>query len=61
MARLIPTLAALVLSAGLGAPTAFAQTLPTDPSIVTGELENGLHYVIKKHAVPPGRAREGLP
>ncbi len=33
-----------------------AQPLPSDPSLVTGELENGLRYVIRKHAVPPGRA-----
>lgn len=32
------------------------QNLPTDPSLVTGELENGLRYIIKQHAVPPGRA-----
>ncbi len=30
--------------------------LPMDPSLVTGELENGLRYIIKQHAVPPGRA-----
>ncbi|MBC7835044.1 MAG: insulinase family protein [Phycisphaerales bacterium] len=30
--------------------------LPTDPRLVTGQLENGLRYVILKHATPPGRA-----
>lgn len=30
--------------------------LPMDSSLVTGELENGLRYIIKQHAVPPGRA-----
>ena len=32
------------------------EPLPTDPSLVTGELDNGLHYIVKKHSVPPGRA-----
>ncbi len=40
----------------LGAMGVQAQPLPSDPSLVTGELENGLRYVIRKHAVPPGRA-----
>ncbi|QYK46888.1 MAG: insulinase family protein [Phycisphaeraceae bacterium] len=30
--------------------------LPVDPTLVTGRLENGLRYIIKQHAVPPGRA-----
>lgn len=33
-----------------------ADALPTDPSLVIGELENGLRYVVRRHAVPPGRA-----
>src|SRR6185503_8343066 len=33
-----------------------AQSLPTDPSLVTGELDNGLKYIVRQHAVPPGRA-----
>lgn len=33
-----------------------AQPLPQDPKLVTGELDNGLKYVIKQHTVPPGRA-----
>jgi len=32
------------------------EPLPTDPSLVTGELENGLRYIVRRHAVPPGRA-----
>ncbi len=56
MNRLSPALLALTAPFCLVAPSVFAQPLPTDPSLVTGELENGLHYVIKKHAVPPGRA-----
>lgn len=48
LAALTPALL-LALSAG-------AQPLPTDPSLVSGALDNGLTYVIKQHAVPPGRA-----
>ncbi|MBU0640651.1 MAG: insulinase family protein [Planctomycetes bacterium] len=33
-----------------------AQALPSDPTLVTGELENGLSYVVRQHANPPGRA-----
>src|SRR5262245_60920852 len=33
-----------------------AQDLPTDPSLVTGQLENGLRYVVRKHSNPPGKA-----
>ncbi|CAG0970970.1 zinc protease [Phycisphaerales bacterium] len=43
----------VVLAAASGAA---AQTLPTDPNLVTGQLENGLSYVIMKHGTPPGRA-----
>jgi zinc protease len=35
---------------------ALAQSLPADPSFLTGELENGLKYVVRQHANPPGRA-----
>ncbi|MBK7406260.1 MAG: insulinase family protein [Phycisphaerales bacterium] len=27
-----------------------------DPALVTGELDNGLRYIVLEHAVPPGRA-----
>ncbi|TWT44229.1 Peptidase M16 inactive domain protein [Phycisphaerae bacterium RAS1] len=40
----------------LSLPIAVAQTLPTDPSLVTGELDNGLRYIVRRHAEPPGRA-----
>jgi predicted Zn-dependent peptidase len=30
--------------------------LPTDPRLVTGELANGLKYIVMQHANPPGRA-----
>src|SRR3954447_19567556 len=33
-----------------------AEPLPSDPGAVQGDLDNGLHYVVVKHAVPPGRA-----
>ncbi|MHB8971455.1 MAG: M16 family metallopeptidase [Pirellulaceae bacterium] len=35
---------------------AAAQTLPTDPALVTGQLNNGLRYIVRQHAYPPGRA-----
>ena len=38
------------------AASSIAQSLPTDPSLVTGELDNGLEYIVRQHAVPPGRA-----
>lgn len=33
-----------------------AQPLPTDPRLVTGELPNGLKYIVLRHPNPPGRA-----
>lgn len=33
-----------------------AQDLPTDPQLVTGQLENGLRYIVRQHAYPPGKA-----
>ncbi|MFI4898561.1 MAG: M16 family metallopeptidase [Phycisphaerales bacterium JB059] len=33
-----------------------AQPLTVDPDLVTGELDNGLSYIILEHANPPGRA-----
>ncbi len=38
------------------ATSTLAQALPTDPALVTGQLGNGLKYVIRRHALPPGRA-----
>ncbi len=40
----------------LVATRASGQPLPSDPSLVTGELDNGLRYIVRKHSVPPGRA-----
>ncbi|MBX3381025.1 MAG: insulinase family protein [Phycisphaeraceae bacterium] len=36
--------------------TASGQALPTDPALVTGELDNGLKYIVRQHSVPEGRA-----
>ena len=36
-----------------GAPD---KPLPTDPSLTTGSLENGLKYIVRKHPNPAGRA-----
>ena len=35
---------------------ASAQTLPNDPALTTGQLENGLRYIVRRHDNPPGRA-----
>src|SRR5436190_19619075 len=40
----------------VAAPHIFAQALTPDPTLVTGELDNGLHYIARQHAVPPGHA-----
>jgi zinc protease len=40
----------LIISVCLGEP------LPTDPALITGQLDNGLRYVVRQHSVPPGRA-----
>ena len=50
-ARIAPIFAAALFLA-----PANAQPLPSDPSLVTGQLDNGLHYIIQQHAIPPGRA-----
>lgn len=36
--------------------SAMGQALPTDPTIVTGTLDNGLKYMVKQHNKPEGRA-----
>jgi len=35
---------------------ATGQPLPTDPSLLTGKLDNGLAYIVRQHSVPEGRA-----
>lgn len=52
MNRLIYALAAAICAS----PVALAQPLPTDPRLVTGELDNGLSYIILEHDNPPDRA-----
>lgn len=44
-----------VVAVGAASPTQ-AEPLPTDPAIVTGQLDNGLTYMVRQHANPPGRA-----
>ncbi len=55
---LISTSAAVLASVSLiqlSAPDASAP-LPMDPAIVSGKLDNGLHYMVRKNNNPPGRA-----
>ncbi|MCC6677889.1 MAG: insulinase family protein [Phycisphaerales bacterium] len=52
MAMLAVVFAALAV---LAARPARAQDLPTDPTLVTGKLDNGLAYIVKQHPNPPGR------
>lgn len=40
----------------LGFRPSVAEDLPVDPSLVRGELPNGLRYIVRQHANPPGRA-----
>jgi zinc protease len=45
------------LALGVVAPSrSNAQALPTDPKLVQGQLDNGLHYVVRRHDIPAGRA-----
>jgi zinc protease len=37
-------------------PAGPATPLPTDPRLVTGTLDNGLTYIVRRHDNPPGRA-----
>jgi zinc protease len=55
--RVLLIAAALVVSTGTQAVHALAaEALPTDPSLVRGELDNGLRYIVRQHDVPAGRA-----
>lgn len=51
---------ALALAACFAAAPSLASAedapLPTDLAVVAGKLENGLSYMVRRHAVPPGRA-----
>jgi zinc protease len=48
------SLGALLVTAGAWAVS--GQPLPTDPALTIGQLDNGLTYVVRQHANPPGRA-----
>lgn len=53
-----PTAAGSPKTAAPAAPSANAasEPLPTDPNLVIGKLDNGLAYVIRKHANPENRS-----
>jgi zinc protease len=50
--RVVIACAVVLTACALRAP---AQPLPADPSLVTGQLDNGLKYIVRKNANPPGR------
>lgn len=56
----IPVSAQSAAGSAGGNPIGFTQRdlglLPTDPRLITGELADGLKYVVVKHDNPPGRA-----
>lgn len=56
MPRLLRSWVSLAVVLSVGALCASAQPLPTDSRYVTGELDNGLHYIVRQHSEPPGRA-----
>lgn len=56
MSHLFRTVMAGVALIGLIAVRTHAQPLPADPALVTGQLDNGLKYIIREHSIPPGRA-----
>lgn len=45
------------LLAAAAASSTLGQPLPQDPALVTGELDNGLRYIVMQHDNPPGRAQ----
>ncbi len=47
---------ASLFAASFAAPRAPAQELKPDPALVFGQLDNGLHYVLRRHDIPEGRA-----
>ena len=56
MRHLFFSVLALCLVTTAMAGVVSAQALPTDPALVTGKLDNGLTYIIRRHAHPPDRA-----
>ncbi|MCE9584768.1 MAG: insulinase family protein [Planctomycetes bacterium] len=55
-ARLAMALATSIVLSGGSIARAEDPPLPTDPALVTGQLDNGLRYIVRKHAIPAGRA-----
>jgi len=55
MRRLLAGIVCLALSSATFAP-ALADDLVQRPDVVSGELPNGLRYIVLHHANPPGRA-----
>lgn len=47
----LATLAVLIFASSLR-----AELLPSDPALVTGQLDNGLKYIVRKHSNPVGKA-----
>ena len=43
----------LVVLVSLVAPLALAEDLPSDPRVLSGTLENGVHWMLREHANPP--------
>src|SRR5689334_17381423 len=59
--RRISRLFCALLGASISITSAIAisargEPLPADSAAVQGDLDNGLHYIVVKHSVPPGRA-----
>ncbi len=48
-------IASILGAAAFASSVASAQPLTQDPALVTGELSNGMRYIILEHANPPGR------
>src|SRR6186713_1786856 len=49
-------IALVVLAVSILASTIRAQPIPSDPRLVKGELDNGLHYIVRQHGNPPNRS-----
>ena len=49
---------AVAMAVGLSAQAvpALTQVLPVDPDVTTGQFDNGLKYMVRKNALPAGRA-----
>lgn len=49
-----------ILASGAACSVANAQPLPSDQTLVTGTLPNGMAYIVRQHGNPPGRANMWL-